>query len=129
MPRSRDPLFWLSMARDVIVFALAAGTGILAWYRKRGARYWPMTYGKVEYGLTGDLDGWKTSLMYSYSVQGEFYSGVLPLKVRNEAAADEQVSKWKGQNLAVRYSPRDPAISAVRMEDQAPLSGGEFRGH
>ncbi len=129
MPRSRDPLFWVNTAFHLIAFAVAAGTGILVWYRRRGARYWPMTYGKVEYGMTTDVEGWKTNLMYSYSVQGEFYSGVFPLQVRNETAADEQVNKWKEQNLAVRYSPRDPAISVVRMEDQAPLTGGEFRGH
>lgn len=129
MPRSRDPLFWLAVARDGIAFAFAAGTAALVWYRKRSSRYWPLTYGRIEYGLTSDEGGWKTNLMYSYNVGSEFYSGTFPLKVRNEATADEQVIKWKDQNLAVRYSPRDPAISVVRMEDQASLSGGEFRGH
>jgi hypothetical protein len=33
MPRSHDPLFWLAMARDGIGFAVAAGTGVLVWYR------------------------------------------------------------------------------------------------
>jgi hypothetical protein len=49
-----------------------------------------MTEGKVEYGMTSDVDGWKSNLSYSYSVSGEFYSGVLPLKAQNEAAADEE---------------------------------------
>jgi hypothetical protein len=129
MPRSPDFPFWLNMARDAVAFAIASSTGIFVWLRKRSARYWPMTYGTVEYGMTSDVDGWRTTLMYSYAVDGEFYSGLLPLKARDEATADEEASKWKGQNLAVRYSPRDPAISVVRMEDQAALSDVEFRGH
>ncbi|MCU1304826.1 MAG: hypothetical protein JWQ87_5110 [Candidatus Sulfotelmatobacter sp.] len=129
MPRRSDFLSWLYLARDLIAFVISAATGLLIWYRTRSARYWPMTYGKVEYGMTSDVDGWKSNLSYSYNVSGEFYSGVLPLKTQNEAAADEEVSKWKGQNLAIRYSPRNPSISVVRMEDQASLSDGEFRGH
>jgi hypothetical protein len=129
MPRRPDFLSWLSLARDLIAFAISAATGLLIWYRKRSARYWPMTYGKVEYGMTSDVDGWKSDLSYSYNVSGDFYSGVFPLKVRNEAAADEEVTRWKGQNLAIRYSPRNPAISVVRKEDQVFLSPGEFKGH
>jgi len=117
------------MAHGLMAFGISAGTAVLVWYRKRSARFWPITYGRVEYGLTSDEGGWKTNLMYSYAVGSAFYSGVLPLKARNESAADTQASKWRGQNLAVRYSPRNPAISVVRMEDQAGLSGGEFRGH
>jgi hypothetical protein len=32
--------------------------------------------------------------------------------VRNAAAADEQVSKWKGQNLAVRLAQRSSHLGA-----------------
>ena len=56
MPRSHDPLFWLAMARDGIGFAVAAGTGVLVWYRKRCARHWPI-YGKLEYGYD-ERRGW-----------------------------------------------------------------------
>jgi len=129
MLKSHDPLFWFAMARDAIAFAIAAGTGIFVWYRTRGARYWPTTYGKVEYGMTSDNEGWRTNLMYSYAVNSEFYSGTHSLKVRNEAAADLQVTRWKGQNVPVRYSPRNPAISVVRMEDQAPLLAAASHGN
>lgn len=87
-----------------------------------------MTNGKVEYGVTSDTDGWKTNLVYSYPVSGEYYSGVHPLKVRNEAEADDKARAWRGQDLAIRYSPTNPAISVVRMEDQAPLTVEAFRG-
>ena len=65
MPRSHDPLFWLAVACDGIGFAVAAGTGARVWYRKRSARYWPMNYGKVEYGMTCDVDGWKSPRKYA----------------------------------------------------------------
>jgi hypothetical protein len=72
MPRSHHPLFWLAMARAGIGFAVAPGPGVLVWYRKRSARYWPMTHGKVEHGRTSDGDGWKSNLSWSYNVGGEF---------------------------------------------------------
>jgi hypothetical protein len=123
MPRSDAPLFWAAVARDVIPFVIATGTGIFVWYRKRGARHWPISHGRVEFGMTSDEGGWKSNLSYSYSVEGQFYSGVLPLKAKNESDADDQTHQWHGQNVAVRYSPRNPSISVVRLEDQAPLMG------
>jgi hypothetical protein len=63
---------WLAIARDGIGFAVAAWTSVLVWYRKQSARYWPMTYGKVEYGMTSDVAGWKSNLSYSLNVGGEF---------------------------------------------------------
>jgi hypothetical protein len=129
MVRNHDPLSWIAWARDAVGFAITAGTGAVAWYRKRGARHWPITFGKVEYAMTSDEQGWKTNLSYSYNVDGAFYSGLLPLKARNEAAAEAQADRWKGLNVAVRYSPRHHEISVMRIEDQGSLSSEEFRGH
>lgn len=79
---------------------------------------------RSKYRMTSETDGWETNLVYSYAVDGEFYSGVHPLKARNEAQADKQARAWKGQSLVIRYSPRNPAISVVRTEDQPPLTVG-----
>jgi|SRR5579872_1042729 len=104
MTSNHDPLFWFVAAKDSLAFAVTAGTGIFVWYRTRGSRYWPMTYGKIEYAMTSDTNGWKSNLVYSYKVGNDFYSGVYPVAARNETHADELAAKWKGQSVAVRYS-------------------------
>ena len=73
-----------------------------------------------------DGDGRKSNLSCSYNVAGEFRSGHLPLKVRTEAALEEQASQSKRTEPGRPLLPRDPAIWVVRMEDQAALSGEEF---
>lgn len=126
MTISRDPLPWIALARDAVGFAIAAGTAIGVWLRKRSARYWPITFGRVE---STNVTGCLTDVSYSYSVEIDFYSGHFQVRSRNEQKANEQELRWKGRNIGVRYSPRDPKISVVRIEDQAGLYGEEFRGH
>jgi hypothetical protein len=72
---------------------------------------------------------WIIDISYSYTVAREFFSGQFPLKARNEQKANETIVRWKDQSISVRYSPRKPGISVVRIEDQAGLHPGEFRGH
>jgi Protein of unknown function (DUF3592) len=127
---TRDPLAWAALARDAIGIAVAAGAAITLWLRKRSARNWPTVSGKVEQASCFENNGtWITDISYSYTVAGEFFSGQFPLKARNEQKANEQIVQWKDQSILVRYSPRKPEISAVRIEDQAALHPGEFRGH
>lgn len=72
---------------------------------------------------------WFSDLSYSYKVGTEFYSGHFRLGARNEEQADQQVLTWKGQSLTIRYSPKKPEISVVRMEDQSSLAGAELHNH
>jgi len=126
----RDPFVWMRLALDGTAFAIVAGTGVVVWARKRSARYWPLTRGKVEYASTREYNGtWWTEVSYSYQVADEFYSGRLQLKSRNERKADALAVRWKDQNIAIRYSPRNAEISVVRDEDQAVLHPMEFAGH
>jgi len=127
---SRDPLPWFALIRDLVAFGVASGTGIILWYRKRSARFWPMAYGRVE-GASSFQNStlWLTDISYSYRVADEYYSGQFQIKARSERKADETVARWKDQNVGVRYSPKNPAISVVRMEDQASLHPEEFQGH
>jgi hypothetical protein len=130
MKVSQDPFRWIALARDAAGFAIAAGTGIVVWHRKRSSRYWPTAFGKVESASSFENVGqWLTDVAYSYSVDGEFYSGQFRLTSRNERKADEHELRWKGRNIAVRHSSRNKSISVVRTEDQAGLYGGEFKGH
>jgi hypothetical protein len=89
-----------------------------------------MAYGRVE-GASSFQNStlWLTDISYSYRVADEYYSGQFQIKARSERKADETVARWKDQNVGVRYSPKNPAISVVRMEDQASLHPEEFQGH
>jgi len=130
MHHSQDPIQWFNLARELVGFAIASGTGILLWYRKRSARFWPMVHGKVEsasYFQNNTL--WLTDISYSYQVADEYYSGQFQVKARSERKADDTVAHWKGQTVGVRYSPKKPGTSVIRMEDQASLHPEEFRGH
>src|SRR3954467_7399789 len=80
-------------------------------YRRRGSRHWPIANGTVEYGFTSDASGWQANLVYSYSLNGDFYSGTHALKAKNEDEADELARSCKQQNVVVRYSPHDPSLS------------------
>jgi hypothetical protein len=130
MVLSRDPARWIIVVREAAAFAVFSATSVALWLRKRSARFWPMAYGKVEYVSSGENNGtWLTDISYSYSVANEFYSGQHQIKTYCERKADAVVARWKGQNVGVRYSPKNPGVSVVRIEDQAGLHPGEFRGH
>ena len=118
------------MAREAVAFAFASGTAVVVWLRKRSARHWPMAFGKVESASSYQFNSrWLTDVSYSYSVDGEFYSGQFQLTSRTERKADEQQSRWKGSSVGVRYSPRKKEVSVARVEDQAGLHAEAFRGH
>jgi Protein of unknown function (DUF3592) len=120
-----DIIWWVAVARDVVAFAIAAGTGILLWLRKRSSRHWPITFGKVESASTyQDNFKWLTDVSYSYSVERDFYSGQFQLRSRSERKANDHELHWKGRTITVRYSPRDPHVSVVIAGDQDGLRGG-----
>jgi len=115
------PLDWGHLTLSTLAILLSITSSVVFRYKRRGSHYWPSAPGTVEYGLTSDLDGWRTNLVYSYSVNGEFHSGTHTLKARSESHADELAATYKSQRLTVRYSPQNPALSVIRMEDQAPF--------
>lgn len=122
-----DPFSWLRLLAEIAALVLSAGTGLMAWQRKQSARHWPMTYGRVETALVLDENNyWFSDLFYSYKVGTDFYSGRFRLSATNEEEADQQVTKWRGQNLTIRYSLRNPQISVLRMEDQPCLPEAEL---
>jgi len=127
MIKNSDPLYWLRLLSEIAAFVLSAGTGLMAWHRKQSARHWPMTYGRIETALALDENNhWFSDLSYAYKVGTDFYSGHFRLSARNEEDADQQIAKWRGQNLTIRYSLRNPEISVLRMEDQPCLPEGEL---
>ncbi|MGO9094623.1 MAG: DUF3592 domain-containing protein [Bryobacteraceae bacterium] len=104
--------------------------GLLAWlgWRKWTLKHWPTTPGKVEgYAQGGypvDSRPWLArgepiTLLYSYTANGEYYSGevVLPGRIASNAA---QASKALpvGTSIEVHYSPNKPGRSTARIPDQ-----------
>jgi hypothetical protein len=130
MNASHDPIWWASLARESVGFAIAASAGILLWLRRRRSRFWPVAFGNVESASSFE-DGvvWRTDVAYSYNIGNEFYPGEFQLRSFSERKATEKELRWKGRNIGVRYSPRNPQISVVRVEDQAGLHGEEYTGH
>lgn len=113
-------IFWF--VRDILPALVSLGTGLVLWHRRQSARHWPMTYGRIEVAIACDEQNkWFSDLSYSYSVGGEYYSGTFRLNAKNEDEADRQVLAWRNQTLSIRYSPKDPTISVIRMEDQMSL--------
>lgn len=125
----------IRLVRVFLPFLVSLATGLAVWQRKRSARHWPMIYGRVEIVTVCDEENrWFGDLSYSYTVGSEYYSGTFRLPAKNEDDADTQAARWRGQSVIVRYSPKNPAVSILRMEDQpsfpgvALRSGGEFQG-
>ncbi|HUM06206.1 MAG TPA: DUF3592 domain-containing protein [Terriglobales bacterium] len=119
---SVDSLWWLGLARDLLIFVFASGAGVTLWLRKRSASVWPDAFGKVESVSSHQVDlVWRTDIAYSYSVGSQFFSGHFQVVSRSEKKASAQERRWKGQNIRVRYSPKDAQVSVVRMEDQVGL--------
>lgn len=130
MMKSRDPFVWLAFARDAAGFAIAAVAAIIVWVRKRSSRHWPVTFGNVESTSTyQDGSMWRTDVSYSYTIEKEFYPGELRLRSWSERKATEKELRWKGRKIGVRYSPRNPQISVVRIEDQAWLYAEAYTGN
>ncbi len=55
---------------------------------------------------------------YSYSVNGEYYSGYFEKIFLRERSADRFVATMKGQAVFVRANPHRPERSVLRAEDQ-----------
>ena len=124
-----DLFRWVVMARGAIGFAIAASTAFIVWLRRRGSRHWPIAFGNVESASSfQDNSVWRTDVAYSYSVGNEFYPGEFRLRSFSERKANGKELRWKGRKIGVRYSPRNPQISVVRIEDQAGLYGDEYAG-
>lgn len=119
-----DPFPLIRLLIDGCGIAASIAFAIFGWLRLQSARHWPITYGTVEIVIPCDLsDSWFADISYSYKVDTHYYSGQYRLKAKNENDAESQASMWRGQNLVVRYLPKKPEISVMRMEDQpTPLT-------
>jgi len=92
------------------------------------AKDWPYTHGTVEHAEPkmvgeGRSGYWVGELAYSYSVGGEYYSGILQLPASSEDAAWDAVRGWKDRKVIVHYMPTAPSRSMLVMEEQDQPAG------
>jgi hypothetical protein len=64
------------------------------------------------------INPWAAELIYSYVVNGEYYSGFHRIGARSERRAEERIAGWKGRMVVVRYSPDRHDLSALLKGDQ-----------
>ena len=93
--------------------------------RLRQARSWPKAHGIIIGGHAkraqdpeGRFAGWNPELIYSYVVNGDYYSGRDLLPPETEGEVQEQLRAWKERKIIVRYCPLEPTRSALLAEDQ-----------
>ncbi len=121
--RHFDPWGLLPLLKDLVLLLIPVGAGTWAWFRTRHAHSWPSAQGtimsaQVKSGREAYLQPWVADLVYSYVVNGEYYSGVHRIRTRSEHRAEERIAGWKGRMVVVRYSPHKPDLSALLKSDQ-----------
>jgi|KBSMisStaDraftv2_1062788.scaffolds.fasta_scaffold00429_24 hypothetical protein len=94
---------------------------IPGWWRALRAATWPIAEGRVEdCTVTTFAEQSLGELAYSYSVEGERYSGYFHQQFAAEQDAWEYIDALKGQGVFVRYKVGSPEVSAIRIDDQRP---------
>jgi hypothetical protein len=83
---------------------------------------WAIAQGRIE---TISVDTINTqrefataNLGYSYHVEGERFAGYYSHQFDSEQTAWEYANSLKNKVVVVRYNPRSPETSALRLEDQ-----------
>jgi hypothetical protein len=118
---SGDDVFTILFVAAVVLLTFRA----LAWnYVKRlRAGGWATSQGTVEFGSVEERRTrygryYIARIDYSYSVNGEYYSGDLQRLFFRESSADRFVGTAKGQMVFVRSNPNHPDRSALLKQDQ-----------
>jgi hypothetical protein len=113
------------------VFAVLIGGLVWWWYsggperlNERRTTGWPLVSATVEnYEIEySRYQGFTTILYYSYSVNGEFYSGEFRRYSHStQVKAGDTGERWVHRQILVRHKPDDPAKSMF-IENDSPLS-------
>lgn len=129
---SQRPALALSTtsADDVLPIILLLGFivvafRVFAWNQVKAllARSWLTQPGMVELASVEERRGryknfYIAHLDYSYSVNGEYYSGHLERLFVLESSADKFIAAMKGQMVFIRSHPNRPERSALLKQDQ-----------
>jgi uncharacterized protein DUF3592 len=111
---------WFFLACFVCLLAYAG----VQFYRYRGSNSWPTLEGVIEghpevRAWGGDGKSYYAILLYSYSVDGESYSGTWesPSGIKKQQLLDTITAKLpSGSKLRIRYNPRKPQMSMADID-------------
>jgi uncharacterized protein DUF3592 len=93
----------------------------------RGCESWPLAEGKIFMAKVGSRQdfGWFVNLTYSYSAEGEYYSGNFQQDFLRKKTAEAYAERFpSGTQIPVRYRPGRPETSAVVPQDLHLLLAG-----
>jgi hypothetical protein len=83
---------------------------------------WPIVKGRIyasDVLTTSEVNEYSALVSYSYSVEGEYWSGELKTRFRMLSAAAAYVSRYpKDGPVPVRYNPQNPGESTILDLDQ-----------
>jgi len=98
------------------------------WWRRQRSNGWPVVGGRVHSARAYYAENvWDTEISYSYSVNGEFYSGFSKRHFVRERHAEEYLQQFPiGTPLFIRHNSNRPEISLLRRDDQMGM--GAYAG-
>jgi hypothetical protein len=133
--RWTDPTTWPWFVYVWLAMLLAGwAKPIWRWLERRQASSWPTAQGRVESVSVkpkkqflvsttprGRAPAFTAELAYSYSVEGQYYSGHYERELGSEGEGWEFVRDLQGKTVIVSYNPRNAAKSTVSEESVATL--------
>jgi multisubunit Na+/H+ antiporter MnhB subunit len=101
-----------------VILALV-GFEFSQWMKFRGADSWPAAQGTIESldvkeVRTRSAHYFALDAAYSYSVNGEYYSGRFAKSFETESEASDYAASLKGRPVSVRYKAADAGTSCLR---------------
>ena len=113
------------IAALLVVVGLAAAIRGLPWNKIKslGARSWPLNQGKIESTIVIEhhvryFTYYQAQLAYSYTVDGEYYSGFYDKLFLREKSAQRFTDELKGKPAFIRSRSKTPEVSTLLKEDQ-----------
>ena len=112
-PSKWPPIVWVWLA----MLLLGCGKPVWQWYRRQQVQGWPIAQGRIEsvevkppQKRGGPA---RAELAYSYSLEGQYYSGYYNREFGSEDEGLEFVRDLKGKSVVVSYNPRNSAKSLL----------------
>lgn len=106
----------------LLVWGLLAGAvaATARWWRRRASTNWTSCQGTVSsHRVRREGHYYLAEVTYSYSVNGEYYSGFLERMAFTRKTAERTADKFPaGMMVVVRVNPARPEISVTRLDDQ-----------
>ena len=106
---------------EIIGYAYALVLCLIAWIRRemreRAGQSWPVVNGTLESALQSAMHGQRcVEVRYSYSVEGDYYSGLFFRFVLSESEGDQVIERLpRLSQLLVHYKPTAPDTSVLDL--------------